>query len=294
MEFSNRVRINLSQVAKSILKRDMLIFNTASSYKEGTFINSIIENYIASEFEISYEYTRFKGESKVYYLSDENVESLEYFTSNNKKTRDFLTPSELLKCIIESYCRLNYIERENIILHRIITQLNEAIQSKRKVTIRTYNDNITVSPYNIVPSREALFSYLVAYDGDKFNSFRISTIKSVTIKKETIRYNKSINLLKIDDLLVEFGPTFAFEPIENIIIQFLSDKAEQSYLYSSIHRPVHSEILDSRNKIYEFKCSLKQATYFFFRFAGNIKIISPKKLKDEFKMMYENGYKSCL
>ncbi len=287
MKFQDRMRITLSQTAKMILKRDMLIFQTSKTAREGTFINTIIKCFLDDEFELSNEFNKQKGISQVYYICDENVYRLE----DSKQTNQYLTGSEFIKAVIESYCRFPCIEREKIILRDVIFRINNAIHSKNKITIKTFKGNFIVLPYKIVPSREALYSYLIAYNGENFNSYRLSLIKAVSKHKEKYEF-KQTDLNRVDNLLIEFGPTFAFEKIEVIQIQFLTQKAEDDYLYSSIHRPIHSQIIDEENRIYEFKCSIKQATYFFFRFAGSIKILSPAELKITFRNMYKSGYES--
>lgn len=98
--------------------------------------------------------------------------------------------------------------------------------------------------------------------------------------------------MKINEDLAEFGPTFIEDDIQEIVIRFLSNSARQSYEYSIIHRPIHNEVIDGKRNIYKFRCSLKQAEFFFFRFAGDIEILSPDELKAWFIDMYQKGLKS--
>lgn len=296
MEISGRTRINLSQTAKSILRRDRYIFNATKEFNEGSFINIILQRYLENDFPINPTYSSIKGKSQVYYIKDKIVNRLQSEVRENKIIKQFLTFSEFLKVLIESYCRFPCIEREKIILRDIILAINDAIHSSKIITMTTFKGINSVLPYRIVPSNEALFSYLIAFEENenKFKAYRISLIRSIRTLNKTFKFNKNINFSEINDLLVEYGPTFAFEPIETIMIQFMNEQAEQSYLYSAIHRPIHTRIVDEKLRVYEFKCSLKQATYFFFRFAGDIKILSPSSLKDEFKEMYNVGLEATM
>ncbi len=290
MEFNSRTRINLSPLAKAIIKRDMLIFNAIATFNEGSFINLIIQSYLKKDFDINYSYSKLKGDSKTYYIQDENIDKLEYFKDDNRAMNQFTTSSEFLKAVVESYCRKSCLEREYIILRESIDEMNYAIENHKKIKLTIQNKTTSdLMPYKIAPANEMIFSYLIADDGNRFAAYRISTIKAIRTLNKEFKPKKD-EFAKIEDLIIEYGPTFAFEPNEEVIVQFLTPESEASYLYSAIHRPIHTQIIDTKNRIYKFYCSMKQAKYFFFRFCGDVKILKPTKLKETLKNMYKSGF----
>jgi len=190
---------------------------------------------------------------------------------------------------MESYARLPFIQRERFILSDTINDIDTAISKNKMVTVITFNKTHNISPYAIIPSKENAFSCLIGYTEEgKIKSIRISQIKSINPHdKRKLPKEDVINAM--NDLLAEYGATFIEEEVVDVQIQFLTTSARQSYEYSIIHRPVHTKILDDEKNIFLFRCSLKQAKYFFFRFAGEVKIIAPTELRDWFVEQYKAG-----
>lgn len=293
MEFNNRTRINLSGLAKKILEQDIFIFNADEQKQIGTYINKVLHAFTKIEIPVDNNLAKEKGTSEVYYINDKNID---WFVSCASQTRAYKereddSSSTFFKVIIESYCRLPYPERANFILHECIQNIETAIARQTKITLETYNKLMKVSPYKIVPSKDTVFTYLVFKNDKKFDAIRLSLIKSVRVLRELYHFNKE-EMKLVDNALINFGPSFAFENMTTIHIKFLNEDGEKRCLYSTLQRPMHERIIDKNERIYEFKCSEKQILYFFFSFAGDIEIIEPIELKNRFKQMYKDGYET--
>ena len=77
---------------------------------------------------------------------------------------------------------------------------------------------------------------------------------------------------------------------EHIIIQF-NQKAYDLFKIRYLNKPmpIKTTQLENNHYLLEFDCSYFQAETFFYIFAKDIKIISPKVLATEFKNSYLNA-----
>lgn len=116
-----------------------------------------------------------------------------------------------MKCIIETYCRLPFGEREKICLKEKFEKLESAIRRKNKVNLLVIpNIQVKITPYDIIQSKEGLYHYIVGFTEDrKRYCERISRLLKIDERKseKATKLNKS-QKDKLDEELLEFGPTF--------------------------------------------------------------------------------------
>lgn len=293
---SDIVRINISSLAEKIINQDFQVFSILGTHTLNGFINQMIKLYTDNSceaFSLNLSLAKIKFTSKRYRLNKGTIQSLQrYFydtAPNGIYATQCNTLSMFIKLIIETYVRLPFIQRERFILSDSIDKIEKAISKNQMLTVKTFNSTHKIAPYSIIPSRENVFSYLIGYtENGAIKAIRISQIKDLSpYGKRKLPNEKILN--EMNDRLAEYGATFIEEDLTDIQIQFITKQARQSYEYSIIHRPVHTKILDDEKNVFLFRCSLKQAKYFFFRFTGEVKILQPVELRKWFLEQYKAG-----
>ena len=222
-------------------------------------------------------------------LSRTAIEALIDYPENKYPFGGKYTVTQFIKCMIESYARTSFLEREKLILKKaVIEPIENAIHRNKAIKINFAGTDIEISPYKIVPSKEGTFQYLVGTVNGEWKSYRLSRIKFLKTKGRAILPATDM----VNEILAEFGATFFGEQLIDIKIRFTS-KGLLRYNYSVIHRPVHVKVeIDAKTNdfIYIFHCSEKQALYFFFSFANDVEILEPLSLRQRFIDLYRRGY----
>ena len=217
------------------------------------------------------------------------MDELTYYEENAYPLGGKYSVTQYIKCLLESYARINFLDREKLILKKtVIEPIENAIRQNKAIRIKFSNQLIELSPYKIVPSKEGTFQYLVGVVDGKWAAYRLSRIKFLKTKGKAVFPATE----QIDEALAEFGPTFFGEPTIDIKIRF-TRKGLLRYEYSVIHRPIHTRIesdAKGNGDIYVFHCSEKQALYFFFSYADDVEILEPLSLRQRFIDMYRHGY----
>lgn len=293
-DLSEHINLNITHLAQKILDSDRLIFGLSQGRKLsfGTLVNTIIASY-DNDFPLTESLIKKKDYQahKKMRLSHSAIEALTDYTEPDYPFEGKYTVTQYVKCIIESYARVNFLEREKLILKKsLIEPIENAIFRNKMIKISFGNSDIELSPYKIVPSKEGAFQYLIGMTNGEWRSYRLSRIKFIKAKGKAILPS----IEQIDECLAEFGATFFGEPITDIKVRF-TDRGLLRYEYSVIHRPVHTRIENdpkTDSPIYIFNCSEKQALYFFFSFAGDVEIVEPLSLRRQFIDMYRQGYKT--
>ncbi len=308
---NEHINLNLTSLAQKTISADCEIFSASSSngiYTRSTFINQVITNYDYKygdnddgDFPLDKNLIRLK-ERGSYFKMRLNKDAIDKLTklgsdSSFLNKHDFHSCPQYIKCVLEAYARLPFIQREELILkNRIIEPIKNALARKQMLSIKYKGKNkdkdeeLKVSPIRIVPAKEGTFQYLIAMKDNSVIPLRLSRIQWV----KPLRHEHAIDISddinkQIIDSLAEYGPTFIKEPVVKIKVKF-TDNGLASYKYSVIHRPMHVAV--EANNVYVFKCSEMQAKYFFFRFVGDATILEPASLRDEFKKLYESGLKN--
>lgn len=296
---ADHVNVNLTTLAQKVLESDRIIFEMAadSHLSRTQLVNTLIKNF-DNDFKLESSLLKLRDKG-MYFKVRLNIDTIKLINGDNdykanlQAIRDWTVP-QFIKCLLETYARLPFIEREKYLLkNSIIEPIENAIFRKRVLSV-TYNyDTFRVTPICIAPSKEGTFQYLVCLLEDgRIWTFRLSRLQKVKALKEAKPVSEELRK-HIDEELSEFGPTFIKE--KKVIVKVrLTQRGASSYMYSVIHRPIHFDIEHLSNgrdaeDVFVFRCSEMQALYFFFRFAGEAEILEPKSLRDKFRDMYQAG-----
>lgn len=292
---SDHIRIALSSLAQKILESDRTIFGASanSNLTYGTLINRIIINF---DDDFSLDESLFclhgNGMSRIIRLKNEAIDIL-----SSIKPKKYLTTihnpstSKYIKCLLETFARLPFIEREKLILKTdIIHHIETALKNQKKLQLLYIGNSHLITPICIAPSKEGTFQYLIGEENTTLVSFRLSRIEKIRATGKASLISESMKKEVVENLS-EFGATFITAPKTVIKVRF-TDDGLKSYEYSVIHRPMHVAI--EENDIYVFNCSELQALYFFFRFAKDAEIIEPESLRDKFRSLYRDGLNNYL
>lgn len=293
INLNEHINLNITHLAQKVLDSDRLILGTTQKkgLSFGTIVNTIISSY-DDDFPLNESLIKKKDyqSHKKMRLTQSAMDALTDYEKSEYPLGGKYTVTQYIKCLIESYARINFLEREKLVLKKaVIEPIENAIHQNKAIKINFSNKIIDLFPYKIVPSKEGTFQYLVGAVNGKWAAYRLSRIKFLKTKgKATLP-----TVEQIDEALAEFGPTFFEEPAIDIKIRF-TKKGLLRYEYSVIHRPVHTKIENDakseNDDIYIFHCSEKQALYFFFSYADDVEILEPLSLRQRFMDMYRRGY----
>lgn len=287
---SDHIRINLTNLAQKVIESDRIIFGASANSKltYGAIVNKIIANF-DDDFTLNENLLtlRSEDESRVIRLQNEVIDILDAVRLNDylKNTSSPSVP-KYVKCLLESFARLPFIDREKLILKKdAIRHIEDALKNQKNLHVTYKGNSLIVTPICIAPAKEGTFLYLIGEENSSRISIRLSRIEKIrAIGKANPIPEKIRN--QIDADLSEFGPTFITEPNVTIKVKF-TPKGLESYKYSVIHRPIHTNI--ECDNIYVFHCSESQALYFFFRFAGDAEILEPLSLRNKMRDLYQTG-----
>ena len=292
INLNEHINLNITHLAQKVLDSDRLLLGTAQEkgLSFGTIVNTIISSY-DNDFPLTESLIKKKDyqSHKKMRLSRSAMDELTYYEENAYPLGGKYSVTQYIKCLLESYARINFLDREKLILKKtVIEPIENAIRQNKAIRIKFSNQLIELSPYKIVPSKEGTFQYLVGAVDGKWAAYRLSRIKFLKTKGKAVFPATE----QIDEALAEFGPTFFGEPTIDIKIRF-TRKGLLRYEYSVIHRPIHTRIesdAKGNGDIYVFQCSEKQALYFFFSYADDVEILEPLSLRQRFIDMYRHGY----
>ena len=244
------------------------------------------------------EITKFKGlraTSKLYHINDDNIKIL---VEDCDEEKFYSRPGQYIRSIIEEYCSLPFIKREQIFRKQIYDTIEEACSKRRILKIKAnYNGQIQlfyVYPYKIVPDSFHTQSYLVCYSHkegeDEKNkivaSFSMARINPPTMLGKTFYLNKK-EIHYIEDCITNYSPAYLIGKPELISVK-LTERGKRSYQSRLYSRPEKIEQLSSDN-IYVFECTQQQIFNYFFPFGVEAEIISPIELRNRFMNTHEKA-----
>lgn len=241
------------------------------------------------------EYTKAKGESKLYHINDSNVE---YLLEDCEEDQYYKRPGLYVRSVIEEYCSLPFIKRERIYRKDIYDIVEQACREKRILKIRAnyYGKDqlFYVYPYKIVPDPFHTQSYLICYsrkseenDQDKIiASFSMARMTYPTMLRNTFHLNKQ-EISQIECQMAHYSPAYLVGKPEQISVK-LTQKGKQSYKSRLYSRPEKIETL-STDDVYVFDCTPQQIFNYFFPFGADAEIISPEYLRNRFINTYDKA-----
>lgn len=241
------------------------------------------------------DYNAIKGYSKLYHINDDNVE---YLLEDCDEEQYYSRPGLYIRSVIEEYCSLPFIMRQQIYRKEIYDTIERACKEKRILKIKAnYNGKdqlFYVYPYKIVPEPFHTQSYLVCYsrkaeesDSEKIiASFSMARINPPTILSKTFHLNK-LEIAHIESQLAQHSPAYLIGKPEQIRVK-LTEKGKQSYQARLYSRPDKIDSLSS-DDIYTFNCTQQQIFNYFFPFGAEAEIISPENLRNRFILALEKA-----
>lgn len=217
---------------------------------------------------------------------------------------------DYLKAIIEDYASKTFFEREAIICHDLISDLQREIdlpnESKCILGVTLYAKNgkaakFDVKPYRIMSDPGANYHYLVGMSrpaGEagaawKEASFRISRIEKFRPYAKSHGSGKitKTELKTIMDALRVRGVQYILsEQVEQKIL--LTPEGMRMYDQILHMRPVTAkkpEKKEDGNTLLVFLCTERQIENYFFPFGEEAKVLKPEHLADRFRERYEKA-----
>ena len=265
-------------------------------------INHVYNQRKEKTIQILNEFMKEKTFSKLYHLNNNNTDYLKYYCSEESFYKE--RPGLYIKCIIEEYCSLPFIEREKIYRKEIFEIINNACTNNQlmqvRVNVRGKLKTLFVYPYRIVADDMNTQSYLACYtreygqsSKEKIDaSFTMARIPKPTLLKQKAFLSKE-EQRKIEDDIEKLSINFLLEKESEIHVR-LTKIGKVNYHNHITSRPPKDDILSTEDE-YVFHCSENQAFYYFYSFGENAEIISPKSLRNRIinshkktLTMYEN------
>ena len=330
-----KVRISLSNHAYSIMKQDMAVFSVD---KQATFINTIITNYhedsmaslslylLKKRYEylelfdgtpieirnasarqltlveekrvtkILKEMMKVKDVSKLYHINNENTDYL----LNECEEDDFYKDRAglFIKCLLEDYARLPFIEREQIYRKEVFELVEKACQTGTLMQVRTKVNNINqtfiVYPYKILPDTLNSQLYLACYTRKpdaspkekREASFSMARLEKPKLLKQTSFLSNS-DREKLEKNIAQRSIVYLLSEVAEIHVK-LTETGKRFFHNRIVSRPIKNDELSTDNE-YVFFCTEEQAFLYFFPFGKEAEIISPASLRER----VIKGYKSA-
>ncbi len=261
----------------------------------------------------------------VIYLNKANAEILFEICDEQEIYKDRV--SLYIKCLLEEYATLPYIQREQIYYKKTFEDINRACSENRLIRVYPPKDQkgenakiedrksnnkknkdkeikdqknkkkesyIEVYPYRILTDSMNTRSYLACYGktekdtSPKIASFRISNLKNYRVTSQ----DGSLTNKETDDIeaaIQKRGVGFLIgEPTE--IQVRLTDAGKRLYETKLFSRPQYNYVRSEENT-YVFSCTEQQAFVYFHPFGKDAEILSPPSLRERMIQSYKDGLK---
>ena len=236
-----------------------------------------------------------KGKSFKFWLNQKNLEYLSSHYSECNEDIHYTSRGKYIKCVIEEYARLPYVERERIYYSPVIKTIEEAIKEGCQLAVVTNSEKAySVYPHGILCDPLSTANYLVGHcqrhgndcDEKRPCSFRISAIKSIKAEKSKNAFIKDSERKRLTELIASRGVQFLVGRDAEVVVK-LSESGINKYQRQVHLRPALIEKKDEN--IYVFQCTTAQAEFYFFKFGPDAEIISPPQLRRRMARMYEKA-----
>lgn len=217
---------------------------------------------------------------------------------------NFIIPLNLsfpiyIRIFIDSFFQLPIYKREIYLFKENYSKIQHAIDQQKSISFKT-NDNLIfeMKPYLIMEHKEKIYNYMIGKVRDNQSGcYEIATRKLMNIAEVSVHFNSESETvfsdadIKAFNKMIKNGVQFKYgDNEEHIIIRF-NQKAYDLFKIRYLNKPmpIKTTQLENNQYLLEFDCSYFQAKTFFYIFAEDIKIISPKVLATEFKNSYLNA-----
>lgn len=199
-----------------------------------------------------------------------------------------------IKCVVEEYARLPYVQRERIYFTPFMEEIASAVQRQCQLRVVTGTEKIySVYPYKVLCDPLSTANYLVGhsrrYSCPEENlrpcSFRISVLSSVKAEKSKSAFLKQDRRKELAQSIARRGVQFMSTEEEEIHVR-LTETGKIKF-----QRQVHLRPAPVRQQenVFAFQCTAAQAQFYFFKFGEDAEILRPESLREKFKAMYERA-----
>lgn len=228
---------------------------------------------------------RINNENLSFLTSEECQEEVHY---NNR-------PGLYIKCVIEDYAELSFMERERVFFADMYDTVEDAIRTKSLLKVCTKGNRLFhVYPYSLDTDSLSTRLYLTGFSKSITEtrtekipaSFRIPNLKKVNKLHQSARLT-SEEVSELEQAISSRSVQFLLNNEDEIHVR-LSDRGIIKY-NNQIHlRPSKNNKLSSKN-IYVFNCTAQQAEFYFFKFGEDVEILKPLSLRSKFINMYQRA-----
>lgn len=202
------------------------------------------------------------------------------------------SPNKLVSYVIEQYADKAYPEREKIYFSAEYSQIMSAVENNEFVRFRgSSKQERTFLPIGIMSDEWSTYNYIVGLSvpEGKISVNRLSRVSGIKIvKNEKILGNIDDMRKKAEETIARKGIMFVSSEIpgEGIKVQ-MTDRGVYMFNTMVFMRPIPimMEKISQNNFSWEytFDCTELQARNYFFKFGKDVRVVSPKKLRDTFK-----------
>ena len=330
-----RVRINLSEQASLVLEEDMYQFEVKerSAFMNTVFrnyhqnapasvslylqtrrsemidqfseiisgeeerehiISALLDNEEKGLLDQIRQEQKLRCQSNSYRINNEN---LQFLTSEECGESEYYDdrPSLYIKCILEEYSRLPFIERERIFFADSYAAVEDAIKTHSLLKVRTKGNKLFhVYPFSLETDSLSTRLYLTGFSkrisegsSEKIPaSFRIPRLTSITCLRQSGRLTAD-EAAEIKQAIRSKSVQFLLSDEDTIRVR-LTDEGIRKYNNQLYLRPTKDPELSSGYE-YVFHCTSQQAEYYFFKFGKDAEIIAPPFLRSKFIEAYKNA-----
>lgn len=234
------------------------------------------------------------GKAFKFWLNKSNLEYLTQKNSECKEDKYYSRRGKYIKCVIEEYAQLPFIERERIYFSPWMNEIEYAVCEECQLRVVTETGFVySVYPYKLSSDPLSISNYLIGYckrynfpnDEKRPCSFKISSLKSLTLEKSKSAFLKNSEKKSVEKTISSRGVQFMVSNETEIYVR-LTDKGVEKY-----HRQVHLRpaFVRKENDICVFQCTTAQAEFYFFKFGADAEILLPTELRQKFKLMYKSA-----
>lgn len=205
------------------------------------------------------------------------------------------------RCVLESYARKTYMQREMIMLKEKTDIIEDAVKYEKVLEIKIGKSTdskeytFVAKPYKIIRNPITSYSYLACFSREKGGdeqskaaSFRISRITELKSRKEKAFLSKE-KKSEIEKAIKGRGIEYLLaEPTE--VITELTQKGMNMYNNILTSRPAYSA-KEKDGNMYRlvFECTEKQICDYFFKFGKEVRIVSPEIIRNRFLEEYKSA-----
>lgn len=272
--------------------------NVSKDSEYSKFIKMLVQDERQSIEHKIKSYLRHSSESRLYRLNNENTD---YLINDclEDENGPYSRPSLYVKCIIEEYCELPFIDRERIYRADIFKDVENACRNhyymKVKVAVNNKETVLLVKPYKIMADPLETQSYLVCLtrqDSQINEEMKLASFNMYRLRKPSVLTSRTFSfsqntIADIEKKVINYSPAYLTYGQEEIKVR-LTENGKKTYLNKLFSRPVKDEE-KSTDCEYVFTCSPHQAFNYFFSFGKDVEIISPQSLRELFACNYKNA-----